>query len=203
MPYSKRHGDLKNDINHLTHLYTTTTPPHTMASIKTLIIGQPQVGKKTFITKHILGHFDSQAVPDGTELSFKTSAGIVTFQLYVRSFGDVIPEDVDATIVMFDHTQPDTIKPAAAYVAQLSVVQCVVVCGMKVDINRWSDHTSLASHLKVIHTSFVKPFSMGGLKYFDISSKNVYNYEKPFITLLRNFLRQQEVILNGAEVVDL
>lgn len=163
--------------------------------IKTLIIGESCVGKKTFVTKHLTGKYESQEVKDGTSLPFKTNLGNVVFELYVRTFEDPLPDDIDAYIVMFDLTTLSSIHSIHPFIDGILWKTSVVVCGTKMDRAKMTKRVHALIH------STIKPFGESGVKYYDISSKSGYNYEKPFLSLMRSFL-DDSVFMNGATLLN-
>lgn len=158
---------------------------------KILVVGDGGVGKTAFIRRHRTGVFESNYLATtGVEVSpllFYTSAGKTTFNVWDLAgqvkFGG--PRDeyyigAHAAIVMFDVTGKCTYKSVATWVADIRRVVGdipIVLCGNKVDCRD-----------RKVTPSDITIHRMLNIQYYDISAKSNYNFEKPFLYLLRRLI---------------
>jgi len=165
-----------------------TTSKKSIPKFKLILVGDGGVGKTTFVTRHSTGEFDKKYVATvGVEirsLLFHTNLGPVIFNCWdtagQEKFGglrDGYYIGANAAILMFDVTSRVTYKSAPHWHKDLVRV-CegipVVLCGNKVDCkDRLVKPKDISFHRKK------------NIQYYDISSKSNYNYEKPFLYLLR------------------
>jgi GTP-binding nuclear protein Ran len=135
-----------------------------MATFKIAILGAKGCGKSAWMRRHATGKFLKDPIPlSACELNFVTNKGIYRV---ILSEGKC---ERDASIYMMDLTKPqDELK------IEKRLKKCFgpkVLCGNKCD--RKVAKTPLA---------FVRSLKE---TYFDISAKSNYNFEKPFLYLLR------------------
>lgn len=151
------------------------------------IVGDSAVGKTTFLDRHQSGRYTKQHNPTTfiarRNLGFYTTKGFVNlnmieipattpFSYLARVFRD---EGVDAVIVMFDLTQKITYKNALQYLKVCKANFPVVFVGNK------------CKQEKVVKTKTVLR-SIGNTKYYHVSSRSCYNFEKPFLYLIQTLL---------------
>lgn len=151
---------------------------------KILVVGEPNVGKTTYVTRITTSDFKKQYVPtEGMTISSfriqNEQKDDFTFNLWdfggspLESFDmDTNFKDARGAIVLFDVTRPETyvgIKPWIRRIRKAVPNIPIVLCGNKIDLPDRS----------------VQPASIGmhndyGIVYYDLSAKSNYNYEKPF-----------------------
>eukprot|EP00483_Globobulimina_turgida_P008857 UN08875 len=156
---------------------------------KVVVIGDGGVGKTCFLNRHKCGDFDKKYVPPiGCEvlpLTFYTSVGAVIFNCWdtagQEKFGglrDGYYVGAKAAIIMFDVTTRITYKSISQWHRDLTRV-CenipIVLCGNKVDIK---DRKVKPKHI-LFHRKKVN------MQYYDISAKSNYNFEKPFLWIIK------------------
>ena len=160
------------------------SPQHTF---KISLVGDAKSGKTTFVGRHKTGEFETTHVPtlgcNVTELSFNTNYGTVKFDCWdtagKREFmglGNGYTVGAHACIVMFDHTSRDSYKHVPDWITKVRDAAPdvhIVVCGNKVD----KSTDTLAEEMVVVFDDKIK--------YYDISVKNNYQYDKPFLSLAR------------------
>lgn len=155
---------------------------------KLVLVGDGGTGKSTFVKRHIEGSFERKYVATlGVEvrpLRFFTNHGQVVFNIWdtagQEKFGglrDGYYIQGECAIIMFDVTSRITYKHVPNWYRDLTRV-CdnipIVLVGNKVDIkDRKVKARQVTFHRK------------RNLPYYDISAKSNYNYEKPFLWLLR------------------
>jgi len=162
---------------------------------KLILVGDGGVGKTTFVKRHRTGEFEKKYVATmGVEvnpLPFYTNLGQVVFNCWdtagQEKFGglrDGYYIGGQAAIIMFDVTARVTYKSVPIWHKDLQRV-CenipIVLCGNKVDCkDRKVKPKDITYHRKK------------NLQYYDISAKSNYNFEKPFLYLIRKLAGNPE-----------
>ncbi len=145
-------------------------------------VGDCGVGKSAFLHRHATGEFLLRHVPTveaaETSLSFVTTAGKIHTKITEYPAGDsVVYSNHTAFVIMFDVTSPESYESVPKYyksIIDTTPNAHVVLCGNKVD----------AKERKVVPNKI--RFHMGrNIKYYDISAKSNYNFEKPFLYIIR------------------
>lgn len=164
-----------------------------------LIVGDKTVGKSTFIKRHVTGQFERNYLPtNGTSthtLSFDTNQGPVTFNIFDGGY----PAKVDGVIIMFDLTNKQSFSHTIHYYNWLMSMFGqipVVICGNKVDMP--GRKVSSKSISKMLHQTY----NNLNFKYFDISSKTNYNFEKPFLFTLRQIVNSESITFIEKEAIN-
>lgn len=164
---------------------------------KVIFVGDACVGKTTLINRHRTGHFDGKYnYTDGVEvgnLSFNTSYGNITLEIWDcggslkgQGLGDGYYIGGHAAVIMFDVTKMSTYTNVERWYKSLRQVigpdAPIVICGNKVDtINRVVKPRDIKSHIRK------------GLPYYDISAKSNYQFEKPFLSIIRSLTGDEEI----------
>lgn len=156
--------------------------------VTVLIVGDKNVGKTTFVKRHKTGEFSENYQPTSqlvmTTLPFTTNRGKVIFKVYDGGY----PDKVDAAIIMFDLEDRKTSQHIMSYYNWLKAMfgeLPVVVCGNKIDTN--TSYHSQYIHFIRTHCDIVN------MSLSLISAKSNYNFEKPFLLLLKNLLSDENV----------
>jgi len=155
---------------------------------KLILVGDGGVGKTTFVKRHKTGEFEKKYIATmGVEVSplpFFTNLGQIIFNCWdtagQEKFGglrDGYYIGGQAAIIMFDVTARVTYKSVPQWHKDLTRV-CenvpIVLCGNKIDAkDRKVKPKDIQFHRKK------------NLQYYDISAKSNYNFEKPFLYILR------------------
>ncbi|KAG2379113.1 hypothetical protein C9374_007751 [Naegleria lovaniensis] len=160
-------------------------------TFKLVLVGDGGVGKTTFVKRHLTGEFEKKYIATvGAEvhpLKFFTNHGPICFETWDTSgqekFGGLRDGYYVAShcaLIMFDVTSRATYKNVPTWHRDVMRV-CdnipVVLCGNKVDVK---DRV-----VKPKHISFHRAKN---LQYYDISAKSNYNFEKPFLYLLKKLM---------------
>mmetsp|Transcript_13475 Transcript_13475/g.13040 ORF Transcript_13475/g.13040 Transcript_13475/m.13040 type:complete len:215 (+) Transcript_13475:97-741(+) len=164
---------------------------------KMILVGDGGVGKTTFVRRHLTGEFEKRYVATlGVEvhpLKFFTNLGPIQFNVWdtagQEKFGglrDGYYIQGQCAIIMFDVTSRITYRSVPNWHRDLTRV-CenipIVLCGNKVEVkDRKVKAKQITFHRKK------------NLQYFEISAKNNYNFEKPFIWIARKLAGNNELV---------
>lgn len=167
-------------------------------TFKMVIVGDGGVGKTTFIKRLLIGEFEKKYIATvGAEvypLKFFTNHGPICFETWDTSgqekFGglrDGYYVSSHCALIMFDVTARSTYKNVPTWYRDVMRV-CenipVVLCGNKVDVK---DRVVKPKHISFHRTK--------NLQYYDISAKSNYNYEKPFLYMMKKLLNDPNLAL--------
>lgn len=148
------------------------------------MLGEPRAGKTALLRRHLTGEYsqayDPTRVLSGPHpLAFYTTQGKVEFRIWeIPGCGLACPlPEYDAAIALFDLTDHRSYVMLGQWLARLREATPVVVCGNKAD----------AAKRDVTHGE-LHALSEGGTKYFDVSARSNYNFEKPFLELARRLV---------------
>ena len=159
-------------------------------------MGDGGVGKTTFVKRHVTGEFDKRYVPTiGVEvraLDFETNYGRWILNCWdtagQEKFGGLREGYYiggEAAIIMFDVTQRITYRNVPTWYRDLTRV-CenipIVLCGNKVDCKE-----------RAVKPKDIFFHRKRSIQYYDISAKSNFNYEKPFLYLIRKLVGQADV----------
>ncbi|KAJ3386376.1 GTP-binding nuclear protein gsp1/Ran [Lobulomyces angularis] len=162
-----------------------------MPTFKLILVGDGGTGKTTFVKRHLTGEFEKKYIATvGAEvypLVFHTNFGAICFNTWdtagQEKFGglrDGYYIQGNCAIIMFDVTSRITYKNVPTWHRDLVRV-CdnipIVLCGNKVDIKE--------RKVKAKQITFHRKKN---LQYYDISAKSNYNFEKPFLWLVRKLV---------------
>nr|QBK89590.1 MAG: Ras family GTPase [Pithovirus LCPAC001] len=155
---------------------------------KLLVTGDTGTGKSTFINRHLTGYFERSYIPtvgiSTNQLKFHTNKGPIIFNVYDCSGSDEHKElrekcyvDADAVLIFFDVTSKLSYKNVSKWYQDTNKnYKYTVICGTKVDIQQ--------NRMKPGHINFHRKKS---LKYYEISAKSNYHFDKPFLAVARKF----------------
>jgi GTPase SAR1 family protein len=171
-----------------------------MTSFKVCVIGDSNVGKTVYMTRLATGRFQPDYIPsptaETTEFVFLTNRGRYTVDIDVLRGGDyeICTTDqvvaYDAAIAIFDVTN------IASY-AHLKTKWVhpipTVVCGNKVDCVG-SETQALT---RVVKLSQIKREIK--CAYTDLSAKSCYKFEEPFLVLLKQLTKHEDLTITTYE----
>lgn len=153
---------------------------------KITLLGDPGVGKTTFLSRHRTGEYLRDHIPTmGVEvhpLTFYTAGGPTVLKLWEVA-GNSPPDQVvtyltqaDAVIVMVDLTRQTRLDYWVELARQrLSKNIPIIVVGNKADVGKSS-------------LSYYRQVRAFGLVYYEVSARSNYNFEKPFLAVLQHYL---------------
>lgn len=165
--------------------------PPLLATHKIVFVGDGGVGKTTFLKLHQTGEFEKKYIAtmgvDVTPLPFSTNKGDLTLNIWdcagQEKFSGMHHEywvESKAAVVFFDVTSRVSYKNARSWIAELRAKMGaeypIVLVGNKVDCkDRRVRPRDITLHRET-----------GCIAYYDISAKSNYNFEKPFLAILRH-----------------
>lgn len=171
---------------------------------KLVLIGDGGVGKTTFVKRHLTGEFEKKYIATlGVEvhpMPFYTNHGQVLFNVWDTAGQEKLGGLRDGYyigghcgIIMFDVCARITYSNVPKWYKDLTRV-CenipIVLVGNKVDVkDRKVKAKQITFHRKK------------NLQYYDISAKSNYQFEKPFVWLLRRLVNDANLMLVEAPVL--
>lgn len=162
---------------------------HSMSitTFKITLVGNEQVGKTTWVVRHLNGKFTQEYNPTlGLEihpLDFSTNRGVVRFNIWdcagdemYRGLGDAYFIGSDAFIIM---ATPSTVSSIDKWIHEIRHVSFapILIAINKIDIETLSDEQHNLIARKYVHEM--------GMKAFNISAKSNYNFDKPLLSLIQ------------------
>merc|ERR1719498_1804510 len=171
---------------------------------KLVLVGDGGVGKTTFVKRHLTGEFEKKYIATlGVEvhpMPFFTSKGKILFNVWdtagqekLGGLRDGYYINGNCGIIMFDVCSRITYQNVPKWYKDLTRV-CenipIVLVGNKVDVkDRKVKAKQITFHRKK------------NLQYYDISAKSNYQFEKPFVWLLRRLVNDANLTLVEAPVL--
>lgn len=165
-------------------------------TFKVVLIGAGESGKTAFLQRHKTGDFEKKYIATlGTQvepLTFHTNYGPVILNVWdcagQEKFGgsrDGYYLKSDAAIAMFSRDSIPSLITTLGLLPDLTRIAGeipVVLVGNKVDV----DDPEVKSH----HI----PMSVKGASvYYDVSALSNYNFEKPFLFLVRTLMNKRDL----------
>lgn len=166
-------------------------------TFKCVIVGDGGVGKTTLVTKHLTGEFVQVYEPTlGVEVHpivFNTTIGPIRINVWdtagqekYSGLREGYYVQADCAIVMFDLTSKLTYRDSKMWYDSVRN-KCgnipIIIVGSKVDIN---NHAVMNSDIE---------FDRERDMYYNISSKSNYNFEKPFVALMKKLMNDNTIQL--------
>jgi GTP-binding nuclear protein Ran len=167
---------------------------------KLILVGDGGVGKTTFIKRHKTGEFEKRYIAtmgvEVSSLTFHTSRGPIVANCWdtagQEKFGglrDGYYIGGQAAIIMFDVTSRITYQNVPTWHRDLTRV-CenipIVLVGNKVDVqDRQVKPKQITFHRRK------------NLQYYDVSAKANFNFEKPFLYLIRKVAGDAKLSFEG------
>ena len=162
---------------------------------KIVVVGDGGVGKSTFLKRHRTGEFENKYLPtmgvDVIPLQLHTNYGLIIFKIWdcagQEKFGGLREgyyQAAEGAIVMFDLGSGLTGRNVIPWIHNVrSVVPNipVIICGNKCDLRA----------RKI--TGRIEAQDLPGVKYYEISARSNYNFEKPFLQLARELTGHQDL----------
>ena len=160
-----------------------------VAEFKLVMVGDGGVGKTTFVKRHLTGEFEKKYIATiGVEvhpMEFTTSKGKIKFNVWdtagqekLAGLKDGYYIDAHCAIIMFDVTSRITYKNVPKWHRDITRI-----CGENIPIvlvgNKVDEKNRKVKAKQILYAR------KHGLQYFDISAKSNYQFEKPFVWLLK------------------
>lgn len=174
-----------------------------LKNLKVVLMGDGGTGKSTWARRHRTGDFQSEYIATmGVEvhpIPFQTNKGRVVFNVWdtagQEKFGDLKDGyyvGADAGIVFFDVTSRLSYRNATTWIASFRR-KCptapIVLVGNKCDVKE-----------RVVNPASIKPPK--SVQYYDLSAKSNYNYEKPFLYIVRKVINEDVHFVDESEYVE-
>jgi GTP-binding nuclear protein Ran len=165
---------------------------------KVVLVGDGGVGKSTFVKRHLTGEFEKKyEATIGAEvhpMDFYTNVGKITLEVWdtagqekLAGLRDGYYIESSAAIIMFDVTSRITYKNVVKWYKDITRV-CgdipTVLVGNKVDVKE-----------RTVKSRQIQFPRKHGIQYYDISAKSNYQFEKPFVHLIRKLLKDPKIEL--------
>ena len=165
-----------------------------------MIMGDAGVGKTSYINRLCTGDFEYK-YNDTRGITLKgmtidTTVGNIRINLCEFGGQDLYSEiydelpvwrDVSACILMFSLTSKESFRNINKWIRKLErnvrVVPPIILCGSKGDVGG-------VSYVDL------QPYLQKGMKYYEISSKSLYNIEKPLQEIIRKLFKNETVSVN-------
>jgi len=176
-----------------------------VAEFKLVLVGDGGVGKTTFVKRHLTGEFEKKYIAtQGVEVSslvFFTNYGPIKFNIWDTAGQEKLGGlregyyiGADCAIIMFDVTSRITYKNVPKWYKDLTRI-CenvpMVLVGNKVDAkDRKVKARQITFHRK------------RNLQYYDVSAKSNYQFEKPFLFLMKRLVNDVNLDLVEAPVLE-
>lgn len=170
----------------------------TSKEYKVILVGSVGVGKSAYLQRFAGGEFLSGYKSDTganvKNLDFHTSAGKLVLNVWdvagyqnLEGLSDNYYVGADAAIIMFDVTNMASYKLVSSYYKYITRI-CgnipVVLVGNKCDVL-----------CREVMPRVINIHRVLDLKYYEVSVKGNYNYEKPLLAILRALSNDQDLNL--------
>ena len=167
-------------------------------------MGDGGTGKTTFVKRHLTGEFEKKYIATlGVEvhpMPFHTSRGCIKFNVWdtagqekLGGLRDGYYINGQCGIIMFDVCSRITYQNVPKWYKDLVRV-CenipIVLVGNKVDVKD-----------RKVKAKMITFHRKKNLQYYDISAKSNYQFEKPFVWLLRKLVNDNNLTLVEAPVL--
>ena len=165
---------------------------------KLVLVGDGGTGKTTFVKRHLTGEFEKKYIATlGVEvhpMPFHTSRGLIKFNVWdtagqekLGGLRDGYYINGQCGIIMFDVCSRITYQNVPKWYKDLVRV-CenipIVLVGIKVDVKD-----------RKVKAKMITFHRKKNLQYYDISAKSNYQFEKPFVWLLRKLTNDNNLVL--------
>jgi len=176
----------------------TNNSSEPIVTYKLVLCGDGGTGKTTFVKRHLTGEFEKKYIATiGAEvhpMDFYTSRGKIRFVVWDTAGQEKLSQlrdgyyiGANCAILMFDVCSRITYKNITKWYKDVTRV-CenipIVLVGNKVDV----------ADRKVKARNILFP-RKHGIQYYDVSAKSNYQFEKPFLWLLKKLTNDSNLTL--------
>lgn len=174
--------------------------------LKLVLVGDGGVGKTTFVKRHKTGEFEKKYIATiGVEvhtMEFHTTKGKIKFNIWdtagqekLGGLRDGYYIEADCAIIMFDVCSRVTYTHVAKWYKDL-----VRICGENIPIvlvgNKVDEKNRKVKAKQILFARKV------GIQYFDVSAKSNYQFEKPFLWILKKLTGDPNLALVEAPMLE-
>jgi GTP-binding nuclear protein Ran len=169
--------------------------PSQPKTYKIIFAGDSNTGKSTYLERYRSGDFlvryDRTYGAITSVIPFHTSSGKFVFNVWDISSGlrDGYYCNADAAVIFFDKTNKRSFENVPNWIREITAVSPdvkIVIVGTKCDL----------PDSKVTYREIEDLIGNSNMEYYDISAKSNYNFEKPFLSLMRKFSNDPELTIN-------
>ncbi|HSW77068.1 MAG TPA: GTP-binding protein [Candidatus Saccharimonadales bacterium] len=181
--------------------------PQIPMCFKVVLVGDGGVGKSTYVNRLKTGEFKRKYIPtqgvDVIPLTFSTNYGTIIFKVWdcagqekFEGLRDGYWIGAQAALFMFNVTNQSTFEKLPTWMKDVHRVTNeipFVICGNKCEIGNYRQVTNQ----QINHILGGKNLTNdpSDSKYFDISARSNYNFEKPWVSLARQLTGYGDLII--------
>ena len=168
-----------------------------MSTFKVILVGDGGVGKSSLVGRHHNGDFDKRYIKtlgvDVTPLRFHTNYGEMIINIWdcagdpqFQGLGDGYYIQAEGAIFAFSLDSRSSMNNVNHWISKVDkVIKGLpsTIVGLKFDAPR-----------EVSSAEFAAKFSKTAMALYEISSKTSYNFEKPFLSLLRKMSHHEDLV---------
>lgn len=169
-----------------------------------IVVGDSNVGKTTYLNRLASGEFTNKPIKTTNKNLYPISFNVYSPKnKHIKNIifncwdldEDMIKDHggAEGAIIMFDVTVPESYNELNFLYERMTKIYgdiAFVLCGNKVDLK---DRKVKATNISSVDNN--------NMKYYDISAKSNYNYEKPFLSLAREFTGDPDLVFRCSDVV--
>lgn len=151
------------------------------------VLGPKGVGKRTFLHRFLTGEFSRQAdiLPSNFKIDLRTNYGDFSLNCFVSE--EKIAEKTQGCLIFCSRLDSESCKQAFRLSDENENFPRIL-CGTRCD--------AYLPHEVRLHTNKLarKLGRRKDIQWYDISAKSNYNFEKPFLSLLRKLTNHDDLI---------
>jgi GTP-binding nuclear protein Ran len=156
---------------------------------KVLLVGDSNVGKSSYINRCLTGDFNNDnSIIDKEENNIIINTNKGKYCLNISEITEY--NNNDAIIFMFDTMNIETLKNIEKKIQHINNNKIPsILVGNKIDIINQKDK-------KKIYKQIIKITNKYNMLYYNISAKTNYNFEKPYLNILRLLTNNKQLNFN-------
>jgi GTP-binding nuclear protein Ran len=170
---------------------------YNIETLKVLLVGDHNVGKSSYINRCVTGDFNNRKNGQSiNNMIINTNKGDFCLNIYKISEQKHITElkniKIDAVIYMFDTTNEKSLNSIDKWIEEVNKYDGSlpsILVGNKFDIVN-------IKNTEKLYKNIIKIIRKHNILYYNISAKTNYNFEKPYLNILRSLTNDEELNLN-------